>query len=117
MGAVRAAGFTSTRVLVPHEMPLRALTNAFRSTSLLLTAHGSGMINQVYESVGKYVKASRANVHTTTLPLPPYQIWMPAGGAVLEVFPPAFAYGTPCIMKCTMYHEVYAMKCTVYSTT
>ena len=65
MGAVRAAGFTSTRVLVPHEMPLRALTNAFRSTSLLLTAHGSGMINQVYESVGKHVKASRANVHTT----------------------------------------------------
>jgi len=26
--------------------------------------------------------------------LHPYQIWMPAGGAVLEIFPPAFAYGT-----------------------
>ena len=93
LAAVRAAGFTSTRVLVPHEMPLRALTNAFRSSSLLLTAHGSGMINQVYESVGKY--EHHALMCTLRPPLLPYQIWMPAGGTVLEVFPPAFAYGTP----------------------
>ena len=92
LGAVRAAGFTSVRVLVPHAMPLTALTKIFRSTSLLLTAHGSGMINQVYESVGKYMsKHHTLIVHTYDHP---YQIWMPAGGAVLEIFPPAFAYGT-----------------------
>ena len=70
LAAVRAAGFTSTRVLVPHEMPLRVLTNAFRSSSLLLTAHGSGMINQVYESVGKY--EHHALMCTLRPPLLPY---------------------------------------------
>jgi|TARA_B110001469_G_scaffold111782_1_gene114171 hypothetical protein len=91
LGAVRATGFTSTRVLVPQAMPLRALTKVFRSTSLLLTAHGSGMINQVFKSVGKYVSKRHARLYTR---LYLDQIWMPAGGAVLEVFPPAFAYGT-----------------------
>ena len=52
LGAGRSAGFTSMRVLVPHAMPLRSLTKVFRGTSLLLTAHGSGMINQVHKPVG-----------------------------------------------------------------
>jgi hypothetical protein len=51
LGSVRSAGFTSVRVLVPHAMPLRSLTKVFSGTSLLLTAHGSGMINQVHKPV------------------------------------------------------------------
>lgn len=50
LGSVRSAGFTSVRVLVPHAMPLRSLTKVFSGTSLLLTAHGSGMINQVHNA-------------------------------------------------------------------
>ena len=47
LSALRAAGFASARVLVPHAMPLRALAKTLSSCALLLTAHGSGMFNQV----------------------------------------------------------------------
>ena len=67
LAAMRRAGFAAPRLLVPQEFALHELASQLSGCALLLTAHGSAMINQ---------------------------LWMPSDGTVLEIFPPSFAYGT-----------------------